>query len=312
MSLIRKAFRFYPGNRRATVGIAAAALVSAQLEALVFVLIATSAALLTEGTRTFDGEILGMEFSVPLNAALVVGAAAILMSAGVRAIQATMLARVAARVEADSRRKIVSAFAEADWEYQSEQRIGGLQAAAEFALSAARLFRTLAEWVAAAVTLVVYVVTAIVVDPFAAAVLIVLSVVLSLIVLPLRSRTRERMTQATTFTVSLGESVSEAGQMALDIRAFHAWPVVSDRLNVLSVRLAGVRTSALFLSQLVPVIYQAGGLLVVISVMLVADVGSASIASLAATDCYCFGASNTVRQFSGRPSRSPSSSPQSS
>lgn len=283
MSLIRKAFRFYPGHRRATFGIATAAFVSAQLEALVFVLIATTAALLTEGTRTLETEVMGLAISIPLNTALLAGAVGVIVSAGVRAIQATILARAAARVEADSRRKVVSAFAEADWEYQSEQRVGGLQAAAEFARSAAGLFGTLAEWVTSAVTLLVYVLTAVVVDPFAAAILIVFSLVLSAVILPLRSRTKQRMTRATSLTVSLGESISEAGQMALDIRAFHAWPVVSDHLDTLSVQLAKARTSALFLSRLVPVIYQAGGLLVVIAVMIVADVGSASIASLAAT-----------------------------
>lgn len=259
------------------------AFLAAQLDALALVCIAGAAATIGKELDGVSVSWAGAHVDLSASQLLAIGLGAVLASAGLSLALIRGQSQVAVGIEQRLRDTLVTRFAEADWEYQSEQRRGALQGASAVAWAASRQFIALTTYFRSSVTVAVFGLTALIVDVTAAAALAVMGALLALIIVPLRRRTRQSSRQATRLAVDYGQEVSEAGELALDLRTFQAWPDMLQRLRSISATLAAERGRTSFLTGAVPTIYQAGGLAAVVLILAAINTSTASVAAWAAT-----------------------------
>ena len=252
--------------------LAALSVVAAQAESVALVLIALIADGVARGATRTHVELGAWELGPPMSAALMASGVAIVVAASVILAYGRLWARTFARLEREARDEIVSAFASADWEFQSTQRSSRIQGRLLRLMDArASVFTGLVGWTRAVVSIVVFVVAAALMSPLAATVIVIFAAVLSLSVLPLRRRIVRLAGDAAREEVSLAADVAEAADHGADVQVFGAWPAFLDRFLVRSGALQAVRARLGIVKQVMPVVYQYGAFTLILLIMIIAS-----------------------------------------
>lgn len=274
--LVSKAWRFLATERRALLGLTLLAVIAAQAESVALVLIALIADTVARGSGNVEVSVgpISVELGVVttgLGALAMVGAAAVLVYTYGR-----LAARAWARLERGDRDRIVLAYAESDWEYQSTQKSSRMQGRLRLMSARANTFSGLVGWSRAVATIVVFVAVAAVMSPLAAAVIVGCGAALSLAVLPIRLKTVRIARRTADVEVNLTEDFGDAVDQGPDVHVFGAWPAFINRFMTRSNSLERLRDRAGAVKALLPVVYQYGALLIIVVIMVVASMSETS------------------------------------
>jgi ABC-type multidrug transport system fused ATPase/permease subunit len=246
------------------------AIVSGIFQAATLVLVVPLAELISKGQHHFDQELGPLHISLGIGA-LAGAAAACTVAAGVIDISiAWIRARIMTGWEYERRDLLFADFLRADHETQSAERLGSLATLVSYVARGTNSLGAIVNGIEAAITIVIFLVGAFVLDPLAAFVLIAMIVGLSIGLRPVMQRTRRYSRAASTVMLNYGQEVTEATRMARDVRIFDARQAISERLDRISVRLAGLRRRSLFVNGLTTPIYQYLGMLIIVGAIAVA------------------------------------------
>ncbi len=267
--MLKHALAQQPGQHRVMARLGVVSVVAAQLESMVFVLIAVVAGSLGSGQHRVMIDFAGLRLQVGIGTALAATAFSIVAAAAVSGVFVMTQSRAAAAVDRMARDGVFLDFARADWDYQARQRAGGLQGRLRLAQQAVRQFNALTNWLRASAMVAVFVTVSILVDPLGALVIGAMGAVLALVIVPLRRATRVASRSLNEVEYRYGEELTDVVQQASDLRVFSAWPAVEARMEALSTPLQALRERTAALAAATPLVYQYGGLLVIAGLLLV-------------------------------------------
>lgn len=275
--LVSKAWRDLRDERRSLLGLGALAVVAAQAESAALILIALTADSVASGEDAMDIVMGPIEMSLSILGAGFLTVAAIGFAALLVLMFGTREARTSARLERETRSRVVSSFASASWEYQSTQKSSRVQGRLLRLMDArSTTFLGLVGWIRALATIVVFVTVAAILSPVAAIVIVLFGALLSLAIFPVRRRVAIFGSRAAGEEVGMASDLAEALDHGADVHVFGVWPQFATRFNEKSESLADVMTRLRITKRLMPVIYQYGALALILVVLLAADAFGAS------------------------------------
>lgn len=275
--LVSKALGHLATERRAVLGLAALAVVVAQAESAALVLIALIADAAARGATSAGFTMGPIDLSLSIPVAAILAALSIIVAALVVFAYRYLLARTSARLERNSRDKIVSSFAGADWEYQSTIKPSRLHGRLLSLMKApAEAFTGLVGWIRALAAIVVFVTVAAIMSLLAAVAMVVFGAILSLAVLPVRRKVAKISAQSGREELGLAADVAEAADHGPDVQVFGAWPAFLNRFDKRSGSLQRWRERLGLAKGLIPVVYQYGALTLILLVLLIATAAQAS------------------------------------
>lgn len=197
-------------------------LVAGLLEALLLVLVVTSALTVAEGgeATSLDLPLFGTA-EISTGVALAVAGAAGLTVVLLHVAVARLSAWVAGEVLATTRQRLIRAFATSTWERQDREREGSLQeGATSLASQTAQLALQIATFVTAVLALVALLSAALLVDPVATLAVLLFGAVLMGVLTPVRRVTRHRGQRFVDQNSGLAERISQWGALAMEHRVF--------------------------------------------------------------------------------------------
>jgi ABC-type multidrug transport system fused ATPase/permease subunit len=272
-------------NRGRLAGLASASLFGGFAEAAVLVVVARVAFAITQQHSTVSvsaGPVGPYEVSVP--ALIALAAVATLVRLALQAITSWEGSTITSDVLGRSRSTITRAFLHASWSLQSAERQGHLQEVLTVhATYASRTMDALVVLLVSGLSLFALLVSAVVINAFAAIVVGAGVVLLALIMRPLRGAVRSRSQATADADLEFAESIGEVTTIAQEIKVFDAGEPVRNRVNRLIRAQAQAMRRTKFLVQLVPGLYQGAALFfVVIALAVVYSVGFSRLSALGA------------------------------
>lgn len=285
MKLVREAFGLLPGRARSLFLLGFLALVAAQAESMALLLVGLSVDGFT-GSGQVHIHVGPVSLTTTTTQAALIAVTALAVAATLSTtfvwIQSTAVADVAREV----RDRVVSAFSGASWEVQATQRAGRLTGLLKLASAAPDTYGALTGWIRAVSVVVVFLFTAVVVSPMVALGTAVLGFLVGAAVLPLRRRMRDLVRQVAHADLVMSQDLLETAESAVDMHVFRGWARAQKHLADTSRDLSARARKVRLYSSSIPLIYQYGGPLVVIVLLvgaplLTPQVGVGQIAAVA-------------------------------
>jgi ABC-type multidrug transport system fused ATPase/permease subunit len=208
---------------------------------------------------------------VSLVALIAVAAVAVVIRFVVQAIGDWQRAVVGSRTLARSRTQLVRTFLRASWGLQSQEREGRLQElSTTYALYATSATLSLCTAVIALLTLVALLGSAVLINPVGSTVVIVTVAALASVLRPLRKMVRDQSRESARTNLDFATTVTMTAATAQETRTLRAEPWVQALLDERIIEHAEQQRRTRFLGLLVPDIYQALALAVVVGALGVA------------------------------------------
>lgn len=254
------------------------------VEAVLLALIAAMAAALAQGDSTIAISIGPATFDESRTVTFVIAIALALLRAGLQVVLAYVPAQLSAKLLADLRGQLFTAFTNSSWAVKANQRDGTFQTLmTQHVTNVSTAVISLGTGVTAAIMFTVMVIGAFVQSPVAAAVLTVAAFGLFFALRPLSRRLRRYAKQLSTEAMQFTETVQEIVAVAEETEVFGATSTYTDKFHdqVEAVRRPHARTR--FLAGALPAMYQSIALLMlVVALIAMSVVGVGQLASLAA------------------------------
>ena len=269
--LVSRAWGALSDVRRTIVGLAALSVVAAQAESAALVLIALIADSIARAEPRLAFELGPIDISPSVATASGLVLAAIAVAGLLAFIFGRLSSRKYAHLERMTRDKIVSSYADADWEYQSTQKSSRMQGRLRLMDARCKAFSGLVIWVRALCTIAVFVIAASIMSPIAAIVIVAFGAILSLAILPIRKRAFRIAQGVAVEEVGLFEDVGEAMDHGPDVQVFNAWPAFARRFGTRSGNLEALRARSGLVKFLQPTTYQYGALVLIVSILFAAS-----------------------------------------
>jgi ABC-type multidrug transport system fused ATPase/permease subunit len=277
----------------------ATSVVAGMLETVILALIANVAtALASKGTTAAIqvGPIHGS-----LNEFIRAGLAVGVVRIGVQVVLSYLPSRLAADVQRDVRHRLVAAFTQASWSVQSRDREGAFQdlMTTQIVLFTDGLNQVMTT-ISAACMLVVFVVSALALEFWAALLLIAAGTALFAIMRPLSSVGRRQARGLSEAQVDYAAGVHEIVSVAEEANVFGAALAQQERLGALADATRNRFYTTQFLVRLVPGLYQSIVLLLLVGGLgAVSAIGTGHLASLGAVVLVLVRASSYGQQLQG-------------
>jgi ABC-type multidrug transport system fused ATPase/permease subunit len=264
-------------ERRSVIVLALLAIFTAQVESAALVLVGLSIEGFAAGGETLQAS-LG-PFTVGLSLAWAIGLAfgLLALGAGLSLLFLFEQTRTCARLERRYRDRLAAAFSTADWEYQSTQRSGKLAGLLKWTSSVPVLYMGLTSAVKAATMVAVFLVVAFTVNWQAAVVTSALGAMLAAVLLPLRRKVRSVSLKHTRLELAYAQDLSEAADVAPDLRIFGGWGKIIRRLSGESSDIEAYRRSLDRVMTAVPLTFQYGGPMMLVVLLLLLPRASATV-----------------------------------
>lgn len=267
---IRELVTFLGVSRPLVALLVTAAVLAGLAEAAVLSLIAYTAAVLSEpGAASVPLEIGGRtlaDLTVPT--VLAVAFALVVLRLGLQEISAIIPARLNADLQLRVRDELWGSFLRASWDVQSQDQEGGLQDRLTTQVTrATQAVLTTATGIAAGVTFVVLLVSALVINPLAAAVAIVVGSVLFLALRPLTRLARRFTHDLAVATVDYGSGISESVRLAEEIGVFDVGGEVNQRSHEQAKRIRHAGLRSLLVGRNIAPLYQGAALLIILGAL---------------------------------------------
>jgi ATP-binding cassette subfamily B protein len=276
---------FVEGQRRRLVAVAITAVCGGFAEAIVFVIIARVALAvaadhshITLSAGPID------DWSVSVNALIALAAVLVVLRIALQLLQSRLSARAGVDVMNRTRKRFVRSYLAARWDLQSTQREGRLQELLTTYTSAAySAIGWFAQGIAAGLNLFAFLLTALVVNVFAAIGIALTALLVGMSLRPLRAAVRRRTARAAAANLEFATGVTELGATLQEVRVFGVEVPVGDRLAVLADRESALSFRRWFLSSSISGLYQGMGLLLVVGALaIVTAVGFSDLGSIGA------------------------------
>lgn len=285
---VRRAWRrllpFMRGSRKWLALLVGLAVLAGLLEASVLALIASMAVSLSEGSRSTTLSVGPVEAEMSQTVTFTV---AITLTLGRTLIQlalAYLPAQISAKVMADLRVQMFTAFTRTGWSTKAQERDGAFQTLmTQNVTNVSQAVTGLGTGMTATIMFVMMVVVALMQNALAAGVLAAAALVLFVALRPLSRRLRRHAKGLSREAVSFTETVQEIVLIAEETEVFGATRhyVSSFQRQVDSVRRPYARTR--FLSAALPALYQSVALMMLVVALIVVSLsGATDLAALAA------------------------------
>lgn len=307
MNAVRGLIRLADVRRRQLIAICTVAFLASALEAIVLYLVVGSANALAAGTRFVHLEVGGWSTDLAIVRVGVLGAAAIASYTGISVINAWIVARVSSSVLAQLQVTSLESFLDAEWARQSLEPQGRLQdAMTTYTMRVGAGVIALCDLVTAVLGAAALVIAAAALQPVIALLAAVVGAVLTGVLLPIRGLTRRLSEELLNSNRTFGRRIYETVLVARDIDVFAAKREVLGLLRSDAERSRRLNQQTRFAVQVVPYLFQACALGVVLAGLVVAvthfasssvQVGSVVLLLVRAL-VYAQKASSTVQQIS--------------
>jgi ABC-type multidrug transport system fused ATPase/permease subunit len=249
------------------VVLAMLAVLAAQAESVALMLLGLSVDGIT-GTGPVTVEVGPVDFTTSTTTAALVAVAALAVSAIVGVTFARIQSRAVSEASEDRRAQILDSYAAATWEAQAAQRPGRLSGLLRLAAAAGDTYAALTNWIRAMAIVVVFLGAAILVSPIIALLTAALGFVVAAAILPLRLRMRTMVRQTAEAELLLSQDLLETTEAAVDLHVYGGWTRTRERLHGTSSELAELARRVRLQAALIPLVYQYGGPLVVVALLL--------------------------------------------
>jgi ATP-binding cassette subfamily B protein len=282
--VLRSALR---GQRRRLILLAFSSLVGGFSEAVVLLIIARVAvAIATKSTNAPSARLaLGpVHASVGVGALLAVGGGLVALRLALNAWQACLEAAVTTAVVTTLRKTVAGAYLDATWALQAEERTGRLQELlTTYTTEASGAVMSLMTGVVASLNLVALIVAAVVVNPTASVVVAGTALVIGLCLRPLRAAVRRRAGLMAEANLAFATGLTEFAATTQEARIFTVERQVRSRLHDLVDDVGTRQRARIILGQLLPAVYQAAALTLIVGALAVAySVGFSELSTLGA------------------------------
>lgn len=272
LGAVGQSWRKFRSERRTLLVVVALSVLVAQAESLVLVVIALVAGALSSQSTNVSLSLGPASLDLTVTQALVAALVGLALAASLALITARISARVFARIDRETRDAVFFCYSDADWESQAQQGAGQIQGLLKLTPARGRLFNALVTWVRAASAIAIFVLVAIAVNPSGAAVMVALGGVLSASLIPLRRATKRLATLQAQTEISVSENASEAIDQGADATVFGVWPALKQKWASSSGTLEHLSARSTLIGSSAPILYQYGGLIVILAVLVLSSV----------------------------------------
>jgi ABC-type multidrug transport system fused ATPase/permease subunit len=184
--------------------------------------------------------------------------------------------------ELRQREAVLGEFLRADYPTQAAERSGTLDTLSGYTNRGSVALGNIATGMRAALTVVTFLVAAVLIDLRAAAAILLTGAALVLLMRPAMTRTRMYSRRLARLQLTYNQELHETVRMARDIRIFAASRAVGTQLEKVSRDVAHVRKRSNLLGGIVSPAYQYAGMLVIIVALTVAQATHLDVAALGA------------------------------
>ncbi len=258
------AVRYFRDQLGALTFLGILSLASAVFQATALILIVPLANAISNKSHHYSGHIFGQHFTVSTSTLALMAAASIVISAILDLAISWVRARVMTDWEFEHREGVVAEYLHADYATQASERLGTLGVLTSYVNRGSSALGAIANGEEAFLTILIFVLGALLINFEFALLIIVTLGLLSLMLRPIMKRTRRYSQALSQMLIDYGREVTEATRMARDARVFHATDALGEHLSKLSRKLASVRRRAAFVNGASSPIYQYVGMLVVV------------------------------------------------
>ncbi len=282
--MLRSALR---GQRRRLILLAFSSLIGGFSEAAVLLIIARVAvSIATKSAHATSVRLaLGpVHASFDVGALLAVGGALVVLRLGLNAWQACLEAAATTAVVTTLRKTVAGAYLDATWALQAEERTGRLQELlTTYTTEASSAVMSLMTGVVASLNLVALIVAAVVVNPTASVVVAGTALVIGLCLRPLRAAVRRRAGLMAEANLAFATGLTEFAATTQEARIFEVEGQVRSRLHELVDDVGSRQRARIILVQLLPAVYQAAALTLIVGALAVAySMGFSELSTLGA------------------------------
>lgn len=276
--------RRFRASRRPLVAIGFLAALVAQLEAVALVLLVPWASTIAEDETTYRGKLGPFSLSVDVWTLAVIIVGLVLLALALSVAQLWLRARTVARWQKAARANLLQRWLAASWERQSTDRVGALATVMEFVQRGGLVLLRVTELIRSSLTLLVFLITAVLISPLVAGLLTLAGVVLSRALRPVVGLSRSSSQRLIGLTRKYNDELTEVATLGRDIKVFDATEAFTRRLDGMSDEIERARTRQTLIGGLTQPLYQYVGLLLsVIAIAFIAQRGSSSVESIGST-----------------------------
>lgn len=206
------------GHRRVIAALAALTFVGALVEAGFLVLL-TGVLLGLAGGEDALGPFMGIQLST--TTALVVATSAIVVRLGLNLLSVRLSAVLTSQVTLARRRRLAAAYLRADWATQQREPSGRLQELlTSFVSRVTTAVLAITQAITAALSLLAFVGTGVLVEPLATGIMLVALFILGLVLTPVRRRIRRRAGTWSHMNLAFANRVSELSALGQEMQTF--------------------------------------------------------------------------------------------
>ena len=275
------------GQRRRLILLGFSSLVGGFAEAAVLLIIARVAVSIATKSAHATSVHLALgpfDASVRIGTLLAIGGALVLLRLGLNAWQGWLEAAATTAVVTNLRKTVAGAYLNATWAVQSEERQGRLQELlTTYTTEASGAVMSLMTGTVASLNLLALVLAAIVVNPLAAVVVAGTALVIGLGLRPLRGAVRRRAGLMAEANLAFATGLTEFAATTQEARIFVVEGQVRSRLDELVDAVGRRQRGRIILVQLLPAVYQAAALSLIVGALAVAfSVGFSELSTLGA------------------------------
>jgi ATP-binding cassette subfamily B protein len=222
--------------------------------------------------------------TVHISQLLVVAGSLVLIRVLLSAWLARLSAATTTAVVTDLRKNLVGSYLAASWDLQSDERQGRLQELlTTYTTEASAALLSLTGGLVASLNLLALIVTALVVNPPASLAVAATAVGVGLLLRPLRGSVRRRSELMANANLDFATGLTELAATTQEVRIFEVGPQVREQLDEFVEEVAKRQCARIFLVHLLPAVYQAAALgLIVAALALAYDIGFSQLSALGA------------------------------
>jgi ATP-binding cassette subfamily B protein len=259
--------RHYRDQTRKITSIAVLQLASAYCQTMALVLVIPLVKNVANSVDEFEGKIGPLHISASTGQLAILATGSIIAAGIFDVWTSSARSRAMAKWEYARREKVIGEYLATDYATQAAERLGTLGTLTTYVNRGSVALGSLMNALGSALTIVIFLVVAMLIDYRAAIFLIITIVLLSYVLRPLMKRTKKYSRALSAILVSYGQDVTEATRMARDVRVFQAHKAIGDQLTDMSQQVSTLRQKSNFISGITSPAYQYLGMLLVIGAL---------------------------------------------
>ncbi|HEV7527157.1 MAG TPA: ABC transporter ATP-binding protein [Acidimicrobiia bacterium] len=278
-----KVFAYFRDMRAKIVVLGLVAGLSAQFQAAALVIVVMLGKSLAGGHARYVGKLGPFRLHVSNMRLIALGVVAVLAAGVLDTAVSWFKSRMTTGWDFAHREQVIQEYLHADFQTQSAERLGTLALITGYVQRGASLLGAISGGIMSALSLLVYIGFALLIDYRAALLMVGAVAFLAVVLKPVMTRVKRYSQQLSAAMIVYNRDVTEATRMVRDLRVFDALTPLGEDLTATSRDLARLRQRTAFVNSQVSTIYTYLGMLIVLATLAVAQAaGSVDIVTLGA------------------------------